>query len=276
MELELGCVRKPVRQLQKSLKSLAGDPSIQDVHDLRTRARRVEAIADILLPRHQSSRRRLFKLLKPLRKAAGEVRDMDVLTAKARTLARHCRDDSRARLLEHLRAMRVVSARKLVDAIADRRQDASDSLNLFSIEIERRFDRRNHGSALKARRGKPNTDAAIGLMNELSHWPAFNAENLHAFRIKVKQLRCILQLTEDGDLKFLAALEKVKAQIGDWHDWQEFRKIAGDVLNASKDRTMLEAMEQAEIRKLKRALAAANALRSRYLGAYRGFAIAET
>ena len=275
MDLELGNVRKPARQLQKALEKLAGDPSIEDVHDLRTRARRVQAIAVMLFPSHESSRRRLLKILKPLRKAAGEVRDMDVLSAKARTVARHCRSDSAARLLEHLQAMRIESAHRLVDVIVERRQDACDSLKQFLIEIEKRMERSKPRSANYAGTRKPHTDAAIRLVNELSDWPPFSAENLHAFRIKVKELRYILQLTNDADPKFADVLERAKAKIGDWHDWQELGKIAGEVLTRRKDRTLLEEMEQTENKKLKQALAAAQALRTRYLGAYRGFTIAE-
>jgi len=275
MDLELSNVRKPVRQLQKALKNLAGDPSIEDVHDLRTRARRVEAIAVMLYTSHESSRRRLLKILKPLRKAAGEVRDMDVLSAKARTLARHCRNESAARLLEHLRAKRIESAHKLVDTVAERRQDAFDSLKQFSIEIEKRIKHQELGSVHNASGRKPHIDAAIRLMNELSDWPSFGAANLHAFRIKVKELRYILQLTDEADPKFVDTLQRAKAKIGDWHDWQQFRRIAGEVLNSTKDRTLLEEMELTESKKLKQALAAAQALRARYLGAYRGLTIAE-
>jgi CHAD domain-containing protein len=245
------------------------------VHDLRTRARRIEAIAGMLLSNQENSKRRLLKVLKPLRKAAGEVRDMDVLSAKARTLARHCRNDSAARLLAHLQTMRIESAHKLVDVIVERRPEASHSLRQFSIEIEKRVQRQKNGSAHNTSARKPHTDAAIRLMNDLSDWPPFSAANLHAFRIKVKELRYILQLTDAADPKFVATLERAKARIGDWHDWQEFRKIAGEVLHERKDRTLLEEMEQTENKKLKQALAAAQTLRTRYLGAYRGFTIAE-
>ena len=275
MDLELGNVRKPVRQLKKALKSLRGDPPIELVHDLRTRARRIEAIAGMLLSNQENSKRRLLKVLKPLRKVAGEVRDFDVLAAKARALARHCRNDSAARLLEHLQVMRVESAHMLVDAVAERRQDACDSLKQFSIEIEKRLERLISGSTRYAGTRKPHTDAAIRLMNDLSDWPPFSTANLHTFRIKVKELRYILQLTDAADPKFVTTLERAKARIGDWHDWQEFRKIAREVLHERKDRPLLEEMEQTESKKLKQALAAAQPLRTRYLGAYRGFTIAE-
>ena len=152
MELKPGNVQKPVRKLRKSLKSLASDPTTRNVHDLRTRLRRVEAIAGLLNAGGGKSRNPLLKALKPLRKAAGEVRDMDVLTAKARTLAKKAHQQ---------------------------RKDAHDSLKEFSRQLEKLFATKAGGCRLQ-------TDTAMGLMDELSHWPQFSTENLHAFRIKVK------------------------------------------------------------------------------------------
>ena len=45
---ELERVRKALRELSKSLKSLPGDPAPKEVHKLRTATRRVEAIAAAL------------------------------------------------------------------------------------------------------------------------------------------------------------------------------------------------------------------------------------
>jgi CHAD domain-containing protein len=112
-------------------------------------------------------------------------------------------------------------------------------------------------------------------MDELSRWPALNAENLHPFRIKIKELRYILQLVQDADLKFVDALEKVKQKIGDWHDWQELYRIAAQLLDPAKDRIALIEIEEKRSIKYQQALKAARTLRTRYLGAYRGLTIAE-
>lgn len=269
MESILDNARKQVRQLRKSVKSLSSAPSTTDIHNLRTRARRVEAIAGILIPANDKSMRRLLKLLKPLRKAAGNVRDMDVLAAKARTLTGRHHDNSVACLLEHLQAIRIESALKLVNAVNKQRADTRDGLKQFSRQISK------SGPAAKTNSLKPCADAAIKLMDELSHWPAFSVENLHEFRIQVKHLRYVLLLTEAADLHFVNALEKTKARIGDWHDWQELRKIAGEVLNPKKNRAMLQEIDEIVGRKLKLALAAAHSVKTRYLGAYRGLTLLE-
>ena len=94
-------MKQPARKLRKSLKSLPSDLPIDFVHRLRTQTGRLEAIVAASVLERKKLARQLLKTIRPVRKAAGEVRDMDVLTAKARTLSGR-RNDSVARLVEHL------------------------------------------------------------------------------------------------------------------------------------------------------------------------------
>lgn len=271
MELEIGRVRKPIRQLRKSLKGLSSNPPMQEVHSLRTRTRHVEALVMAFMPKQKKRRRRLLETLKPLLKAAGEVRDMDVFAAKAHTLDGHRHDDSVARLLEHLKAMRIESAGELVETVARQQKEVCWNLDRFSKRIE---------SGFKAKYSQVvNNDlhegAASRLIDELSRWPAFNAENLHAFRIKVKELRNVLRLGEDGHVDFVNALEEVKEKIGDWHDWNQLNEIARKVLDARKNLAALEKIEEMESNRFNQALAVTYAMRTRFLGGFGGFTIAE-
>ena len=101
---ELERVRKALRELGKSLKSLPGILRPNEVHKLRTATRRVEAIAAVLPPGDQKKSRRLLKSIEPVRKAAGDVRDMDVLISNARRMARYSAGDSLTRLIGHLKS----------------------------------------------------------------------------------------------------------------------------------------------------------------------------
>jgi CHAD domain-containing protein len=268
MELELGKVQKPVRILRRSLKSLTRDPPMDEVHNLRTHARRVEAIAAALMPGDKKQRQRLLKTIRPVRKAAGVVRDMDVLARNAHTLARHGRNRSVARLLAYLSSMRGESARELFDTVAEQRSDARRRLKRFSRQIEKRFDENTPRAAGEAVGDGPGTEAAMKLIGELNGWPGFSAENLHAFRIKVKELRYLLQLARDANRKFVVALGDVKEQIGDWHDWQQLAKTAEKVLDVQDDRATLKKIDETGKKKLIQALAAADAVRARYLSRY--------
>src|SRR5208282_4650996 len=113
MEIDPDNMKQPARKLRKSLKSLPRNLPIEYVHGLRTQTGRLEAIIAASVLERKKLARQLLKTIKPVRKAAGEVRDMDVLAAKARTLSGR-RNDSVARLVKHLVDTRIKSARALL------------------------------------------------------------------------------------------------------------------------------------------------------------------
>jgi hypothetical protein len=61
------------------------------------------------------------------------------------------------------------------------------------------------------------------------------------------------------------ALGDVQRRIGDWHDWQQLGEIARQVLVLEEDRALLGRIGETVERRFDRALAAANALRGKYL-----------
>ncbi len=252
--MALGTVQKPVRRLRRALQSLPIDPPIEAVHDLRTSARRVEAIIAALSMDQEKPARRLLKIIKAVRKAAGAVRDMDVLAGNAITLASNRRDDSVLRLLQHLHYLRIQSARRLLDAVAENRKDGCRCLKRFSRQIEDWFKEKNPGAANATTLDAPHRRAAAKLLNHLSHWPQLNAGNLHAFRIKVKELRYLLQLGKDADAGLMGALDTAREQIGDWHDWQELARIAAEILDPETDRAVLKRIAGIGETKLSQAL----------------------
>lgn len=255
MPLDLGKVGKPIRDLRKSLKNLPENPSVKTVHNLRTSSRKVEAVMIALAPDDRNSIHQLLKTIKPLRKAAGGVRDMDVLAAKAQRLYASCNRDSVGRLLEHLHSMRLAGAHRLLDEVDARRKQTRRSLEHIEDQLKqssRKTDRYAH----ELRR----------LVRELIHWPAFSANNLHDFRIKVKETRYVLQLVPNPGSDFLKALDAAKTRIGDWHDWQQLAAIGAEVLNRQKDRQALETIAETEKEKFGRAMKTAQTFRMRYLG----------
>ena len=100
---------------------------------------------------------------------------------------------------------------------------------------------------------------------ELGEWPPLNAENIHAFRLKVKELRYILQLSGDTNSSLEETLGNVQRRIGDWHDWQQLEEIAGQLLNMERDGALLTRIGAISSRKFHQALKAANTLRGKYL-----------
>jgi len=107
--------------------------------------------------------------------------------------------------------------------------------------------------------------AATIVVRELGDWPPLDASNIHAFRLKVKGLRYVLQLYADADAGFVEALGDVQRRIGDWHDWQQLAEIARAVLDPEQDRALLSRIDRIAKRKFGQALASGNALRGRHL-----------
>jgi CHAD domain-containing protein len=263
---ELERVRKALRELGKSLESLNGDSAPKNVHKLRTASRRVEAIAGVLEAADGKKSRRLVKSIEPIRKAAGGVRDMDVLLADARKLARYCGGESLKHLVAHLETARQQSAGELQHALHHRRKAVQQDLKEYSKFV-----------ASVARHARSKTDVEAGsaqeeinssatnVLRELGDWKLLDADNLHAFRLRVKQLRYTLQLDAQADSGLLEALSDAQRRIGDWHDWHQLAEIARQVLVLKEDRALLDRIAETARRRFDHALQAANALRGKYL-----------
>jgi len=254
MQLVLAQVRKPIREMRKSLRDLPENPPQKAVHNLRTRSRRLEAIGTVLPTRDSDKTRHLLKSLRPLRKAAGEVRDMDVLEAKVQFLLRRTRNQSFAKLLLHLQKVREESAQQLVKDFSAGKKTVRRGLKRFSKAIDKHLGEM-----------QPDAGQAQKIFNELSHWPRLGASNLHEFRIKLKELRYMMQLMSNANSALMRALENVKMRIGVWHDWEELQRIAEEILDAGKDRRAIEIIAEIKSKKFGSAMRAAQALRTRYL-----------
>jgi CHAD domain-containing protein len=266
MEKDPNKMKQPARKLRKSLKSLPSDLPIDFVHRLRTQTGRLEAIVAASVLERKKLARQLLKTLRPVRKAAGEVRDMDVLTAKAQTLSGR-RNDSVERLVEHLVDTRVQSARTLLQTLAKRQKKARRSLKGFSKQIGQRFGAKKSGAKSEPAHSWLKPDATSKLVAELNKWPELNAENLHEFRLKIKELLYVLNLVRNADVEFIDALGKAKDEIGDWHDWYQLTKIAEQTLDIKNDRAALKRIEDTSKKKLDGALTAARDIKRRGLSA---------
>jgi CHAD domain-containing protein len=265
---ELERVRKALRELGKSLESLHGESAPKDVHKLRTASRRVEAIAGVLQAVDGKKSRRLVKSIEPVRKAAGGVRDMDVLLADARKLARYCDGESLGHLVEHLETARQQYAGELQHALHHRRKAVLADLKEYSkfVASAAKHAQSASSSGADANQSQENIhSSAMDVMRELGDWTPLEADNLHEFRLKVKQLRYTLQLDAQSDAALVEALGDVQRRIGDWHDWHQLEQIARQALLLEEDRALLDRIGETVKRRFDRALAAANALRGKYL-----------
>ncbi len=265
---ELERVRKMLRELSKLLVSLPANPSPNEVHRLRTATRRVEAIAALLVPGDQKKSRRLLKSIEPVRKAAGDVRDMDVLISHLRRMARQSAGNSLSRLMGQLESAREKSAAELRRTLGRRRKAARNNLKQYSRTVRSALTPAKSDATNPGQTGPPQEGvhtAAMNIVRELGEWPQLDASNIHAFRLKVKELRYVLQRYADADAGFVEALGDAQRRIGDWHDWQQLAEIARAILDPAQDAALLNRIDGIAKRKLVQALASANALRGRHL-----------
>jgi CHAD domain-containing protein len=75
---------KPLRKLRKLLKRNDDEISPAETHDMRTNCRRLEAMLCAVNVAENDDGKSLLKGIPTVRRAAGQVRDMDVLTSLAR------------------------------------------------------------------------------------------------------------------------------------------------------------------------------------------------
>jgi CHAD domain-containing protein len=260
-------MQKPVRKIRKLLKKMPSSPSPDEVHDLRTNSRRIEATLHALALDSGRPGRQVLKEISKLRKRAGKVRDMDVLTSYASQLS--CRDGEReclVDLLEYLGAQRQKYAKKL-DRV--RKQYAS-ALRKQLKQISREMDKALPRNGSQDSGGNTvNTEAAasaLHLLSELTKPAHLSRNNLHPYRLKVKELRNVLEMAKNAkEEEFVKRLGEVKDAIGEWHDWEELLAIGKDVLDHRPNCQVLAELRKTADAKFKHALSLAESMRKQFL-----------
>jgi CHAD domain-containing protein len=162
-------------------------------------------------------------------------------------------------LLEHLGHARFQGARKLHKVAVLRRRAATQSLKRCASSIKRNFN----GAKGQKEWPADAAAAALELSAEVANWPKLNGKNLHPFRLKVKELRYVLQLSGQ-DTELVDMLGEVKDKIGEWHDWTELSTIAGDLLQHSGRCDVQEQIRAGVRQRFQKAMALANRVREQY------------
>lgn len=251
MRVDIQEAAKPLRKLRKLLKDVPANPPPDLVHQFRTQSRRVEATVHALSPPRNATARRLLKLMKPARKVAGKVRDMDVLIARTLDLTADGAEDGLVRLTEEMAARRTKHANRLRRIVRSDGEAVRRCLKEYCRNLRR-----------DAADGSAETLAAPDILAaQLEHWPRLRAGNLHQFRIHAKELQNMLRLAPGVDDNALNALTKAKDSAGDWHDWVALRCMAETVLDPRADAAILGQIRTVVREKLRLALNAANVAR---------------
>jgi CHAD domain-containing protein len=270
--LDADRIQKTARKLRKLMKRAPKRPTPDEVHNLRTYIRRLEAAFDASRPNLKRSERRFLRDLRGIRKRAGKIRDMDVLTADAASLRVAQEQDCAVELLQFLGAQRYKHAARLHKALRKQGKELGRRLKRVSGRLAKQIPASNENSG----GGKPPTSAeaaavAMHLSKSLTSPSHLNHGNLHPYRLKVKELRDVLRLAEKpGTPEFVGCLGEIKDAIGEWHDWEELTAIAGEVLDHGANCKLLSKLKEISEDKFERAMSLTVKMRKQFLGARNG------
>ena len=260
-------VLKPLTKLRKLLKDMNGLPKPDEVHDLRTNTRRIEAMFKALSTKGVKQTQRD---LKKLRRLAGKVRDRDVLLAYAFTLKIKGEEKCQAQLVEALTAKRRRQAQRLGNEVQQLRTGLRKELKQVGTRLDELAQQPTNQSAPSLEEDTPAANAAQ-LVLGLAEPRQLNAQNLHSYRLQLKELRYVLTLADNNATQaFVDDLAKVQDAIGEWHDWSELAAIAAKVISHKKRCALETELKKVTATKLTDALQSAEALRKQYLRATKG------
>jgi CHAD domain-containing protein len=254
------------KKLRKSMKKVMRDPFPEEVHKLRTRSRRFQSMLKALSLDSRKNEDAVLAAVKPIRRKAGRVRDMDVLTDFASRPQLQGEEECSVRLLEHLGSTRARDAAKLQERAKAQYSQIRKGLKKCAQFLQKQLSPGKQGGSARPADKLASEAAAVALQleTELRDWPNLTRANLHQFRLEVKKLRYVLQMAENSDSEFVSALGDVKDGIGEWHDWEELSAIAKQVIQHPGCRLVREIRRIAS-EKFEHALTSGNQMRQDFL-----------
>jgi len=264
MALDHAQLYKPEKKLRKLLKKISTEPTPEEVHELRTNIRRMEALLKALQLDSIGNEKKLLRAVNPVRRQAGKVRDMDVLTGFASSLHAGEEADCRVSLLEYLGVKRYRQARKLGKLVRAEKRSVRWRLKRCVAHLDKMIGDGKQPD-IDARATTEAAATSLRLASELRDPPRLNAGNLHEYRKKVKELRYVLKFAKNSDGDLVNVLGEVKDAIGEWHDWLELESAANKVLDHGPGCGLMHEIRAIARDKFEHALSLTNRMRARYV-----------
>ena len=274
--VHLGEVAQTMREMLDVCRKDGHAPEVEEVHHLRTGTRRVEATLETLAREAgarglgkaaEEARQRWLRQLKKVRRASGNVRDLDVhreLLAENFLPKAYALASAVASAGGNSEGPALITEARALDAwLKDRRAAAVDALrSTLNDHADRLLEDEKHFMTVIAQRrsllNRPHRPAVRLALEDylrlMDAMPLLDHENLHDFRKGAKKARYVAESDEeDASAKAMAkAIKRVQDAIGDWHDWEvvseEAREALGDngkTLQAKLDANTHHAYEHA-------------------------------
>jgi CHAD domain-containing protein len=201
------------------------------VHRVRTGSRRLQAMLEATLrenagPALQQAAKTWLRPLKQIRRAAGEVRDLDVhrkllegwasKDSPIPEAASATRLHEQAQVLDTwLKGERKHLAHGMQKQIRKRQQGLAEQQAGFLAAM----GSVPPGSSRAAR--SADAVALEDFVRTADAMPLLDAENLHEFRKATKKARYVAESSAEGEAEssVAKALKRIQDAIGEWHDW---------------------------------------------------------
>jgi CHAD domain-containing protein len=198
---------------------------------------------------------KLEKQLEKLRKQAGKVRDMDVQTEALQSLKVSSKvHHAQQEILEHLGSERNLRAKKLLRQLTDGRFEKLQSrLRKSKLTAAATTDTSAFSSAM-GMLDKVAREFRVGSPN------ALNVENLHALRLRLKQVRYTAELAPSNPESehLIESMKRIQDAIGEWHDWSELTSLGESLLADVEARALITAMRSVRNAKFTNAVNTSN------------------
>ncbi len=250
------------------------DADADAVHRVRTGSRRLQAMLEAMLRENAAfaldhPARPWLRQLKQIRRAASQVRDLDVHRKLLESLVAKSAPGNDADPLHKQAEMLddwLKSERKhLARGMQKRMRKRQRGLQERQIAVLNAVGSVSLGSV---RTGLSADAVALeDFVRAADAMPLLDAENLHDFRKATKKARYVAESpTEKGPYSSVAkALKRIQDAIGDWHDWQCLFEEAGTALE--KDASDLSAHLEHEVeRHFNAAMKTTQTMRARLSG----------
>lgn len=263
------------RRLDILLSKTGAAPTPERVHQVRTTARRLEAILEIVYPEPTSRVARTLRGLKRLRRRAGAVRDLDVQAAALRTLKIGRETERKARLLSTLADARAAKEAQFQKAIHHKKvEKLQKRLQQTALEMAQ-------ASVPPEQNGQnwppvwidfDPVSASLRMFARLARQTkAITADNIHLFRTRCKRVRYVGEMAgmSPESKRVVGLLKRVQDSIGDWHDWQTLTLTAEDLFSRSLDSALVSALRNISNAKFVEARAVATDARRELMRDYR-------
>lgn len=302
-------IRRLAAALRENLVKCGEDPDVDPVHDTRTGTRRLQATLENLvreMPEDEAGQpvrdgaTSLMRVLKKIRQAAGEVRDLDVHRKLLEKLAKRAvdpdgneEDEGKVKkaagkteltdepdVLETPEAgFRVTGVQGQADHLdawlKHRRAELAENLRVAAPGLVAKLDKRLQqldeaiGTTPRRRRQKrPGVLALDSFARLATEMQLLDGLNLHDFRKGAKKARYVAELAVEGDRQSAQvgqALKKLQDEIGDWHDWLVLAEEAHTALG-DEATELIGLVEGERERHYVGAMKAASKLRGRLMG----------